>query len=118
MPDRSAISLQPTYQITANLFDSAGALLAFGDAPGQIDIQLQAALRGEKGDPGSSTSRYVHTQSSAAAIWTVAHNLNARPSVSVSDNLNNLVFADVSYIDDNIVRVVHGSAMTGFVYCN
>lgn len=118
MPDRIALSLQPTYQITASLFDSAGALLAFGDTPGQIDIQLQAALRGEKGDPGSSTSRYVHTQSSSAATWTVAHNLNAQPSITVSDHLNRQIWADVTYVDQNIVQVTHATPLTGFVYCN
>lgn len=118
MPDLVAISLQPTYQITASLFNSADALLAFGDTPAQIDIQLQAALRGEKGDPGSSTSRYVHTQSSPASVWTVAHNLNAKPSVTVADHLGNQIFPDVAFVDQNIVQVTHGLAITGAVFCN
>lgn len=61
---------------------------------------------------------YQHTQATPAAIWTVAHNLGRRPSVSVTDHLGNLVLPDVAYVDDDIVQVTHGVPLTGYAYCN
>lgn len=61
---------------------------------------------------------YTHIQNIAAAIWTVAHNLNTRPKVTVCDHLDRVIEPDIEYIDANIVRITHASAITGFVYCN
>lgn len=110
MVDTFLLELTPTY-------DPAGADIDVGKAE-KIKVPLQPILRGEKGDPGNSASRYVHTQSLASAIWTVPHNLNARPSVMVADHLGNQIFADVFFVDQNIVQITHSSAITGFVYCN
>jgi len=118
MPEKIDITLTPNYPVTVNLTDVAGSELVFFDAQDQISIELQPILRGEKGDPGSSLSRYVHTQSSPSSIWTVAHNLNAKPSVTVADHLGNQIFPDVAYVDANIVQITHGVAITGAVFCN
>ena len=61
---------------------------------------------------------YTHTQSTALAIWTVPHNLNRKPTVTVVDNLDRRVEPDVSYIDFNIVRITHASPQIGKVYVN
>ena len=74
------------------------------------------AFMGPPGPPGGGT--YTHTQAIAATVWTVPHNLGRRPSVSVTDHLGNVVLADVRYLDDDMVQISHGSALTGFAYCN
>lgn len=117
MPEQIAINLTPTYPVTLKLTGNTGGQIEFKRTADQVPLVLQPILRGEKGDAGT-TARYVHTQSIAAAIWTVAHNLNARPSVMVCDHLDRVIAPDVEYIDANIVRVTHASAITGFVYCN
>jgi len=71
---------------------------------------------GASGSGGGST--YTHTQSSALASWTVAHNLGRKPSITVVDNLDNRIEPDVTYLDTNTVRVTHASALIGKVYCN
>lgn len=76
-------------------------------------------LQGVPGPAGAAGGgSYTHSQPLAALVWTVAHNLGRYPSVTAADNLGNVVTPDVAYIDMNIVRVTHGSALTGFVYCN
>ncbi len=67
---------------------------------------------------GITDKEYVHTQSSPATVWTVAHNLSKRPGVTVVDHLDREIYADVSYVDDNIIQVTHGTAIIGKVYCN
>lgn len=65
-----------------------------------------------------SDKTFVWEQSISTSIWTIPHNLNKYPSVIVTDDSNNVLTADVSYVDLNIVRVTHGSNMIGKVYCN
>lgn len=75
--------------------------------------------KGEKGDSGGSAgATYTHTQAIPLAVWTVPHNLNRRPSITVTDPLGNVVAPDVRYIDNDIVQVTHGTPLTGFAYCN
>lgn len=68
--------------------------------------------------PQGGGSSFVYTQSTPSPVWTVPHNLNKRPSVTTVDHLGAQIFGDLVYIDDNIVQVVHGSPITGTVYCN
>lgn len=70
------------------------------------------------GPPGSNGATYAHTQSIAGSGWTVAHNLNRHPSITTTDNLGNVIYGDVAYVDANIVQITHGSALIGFAYCN
>lgn len=70
------------------------------------------------GQGGTGGATYQHTQTVPSTVWTVAHNLAKRPSVSVTDHLGNAVLPDIKYLDENIVQVTHGVPLTGFVYCN
>lgn len=78
-------------------------------------LQVHMGLRGEAGSAGGI---YSHSQSIAGAVWTVPHNLNRRPNVTTTDNLDRVIVGDVAYIDSNIVQITHGSALTGFAYCS
>lgn len=113
MPANISITLTPNYQASMQLSGDSGTLdISTADS---IQVELHPILRGLPGDAGS---RFTHTQSSPAAVWTVAHNLNSKPSVMVVDDLDRQIFADVEWLDTNTVRVTHGSSIIGSVYCN
>lgn len=84
--------------------------------PDQLPLDLAQVIVGLAGPPGGTT--YIHTQTIAAAVWTVAHNLGRRPSVAITDHLGNQIWPDVRWVDDNLVQVTHGTPLTGFAYCN
>lgn len=85
----------------------------------QIATESKQGPRGIQGIPGpAGGATYTHTQSIAAAVWTVPHNLGRHPSVAVTDHLGNLVHPDVCYLDDDLVQITHGTPLTGFAYCN
>jgi len=65
-----------------------------------------------------SATTFTWTQSIALSVWTIPHNLNKFPSVTVVDNLGNLIYPDVSYVDSNTVQITHGSAFAGKAYLN
>lgn len=84
--------------------------------PATLHADMASVIVGKPGPPGGMT--YTHTQSIAAVVWTVAHNLGRRPSVAVTDHLGNQIWPDVRWVDDNLVQVTHGTPFTGFAYCN
>lgn len=61
---------------------------------------------------------YVHNQNSASATWTIKHNLNKYPAVSVADSAGSVVVGDISYIDANTLTLTFTSAFSGKAYCN
>lgn len=63
-------------------------------------------------------NHYVHTQSVASSVWSVAHNLGKFPSVTVIDSGNNVVFGDVQFIDNNNVIITFTSSFSGKAYIN
>ncbi len=51
--------------------------------------QISVSAPGPQGPAGQFTPSdifYVHTQASASAIWTINHNLNGQPAVTVLDS--------------------------------
>ena len=83
---------------------------------GRSSIEVQQG--GAQGVPGSAANSYTHTQTIAATVWTVAHNLNRKPSITVVNNLDQRIEPDVGYVDANVVQVTHGTEITGKVFCN
>lgn len=83
-------------------------------SPEPIDISIVPAITVVSG----SSTTFTWTQTIPLSVWTVPHNLNKFPSVSVVDTLGNLIYPDVSYVDSNIVQITHGSAFAGLAYLN
>jgi hypothetical protein len=65
-----------------------------------------------------SDKTYNYSQNVPSSVWNVNHGLNKRPSVSVVDSAENVVFGDVEYIDDNNIRITFSGAFSGKAYFN
>lgn len=61
---------------------------------------------------------YIHEQGIASAVWTVQHNLNKYPSVSVVDSSGNEIISEVKYLDKNTVQITMTGASKGRAYLN
>lgn len=61
---------------------------------------------------------YVHTQGSASATWTIAHNLDKYPSVTVVDNDDDVVIGETNYQDKNTVIIYFAAAFAGKAFLN
>jgi hypothetical protein len=64
------------------------------------------------------TETYVHTQSSPSEVWTITHNLNKLPSVTVVDSANSVVVGDVEYLDTSKVKLSFIGSFSGKAYLN
>ena len=63
---------------------------------------------------GGGGRTYTHTQSMAATVWTIPHNLNKQfVSVQLIDYVGNTCTADIVYTGANVVTVTFAVPMTG-----
>jgi hypothetical protein len=61
---------------------------------------------------------FVFTQSTAASVWHVQHDLEKYPSVTVVDSGDNVVYGEVTYDDINNLTITFSSAFSGKAYIN
>lgn len=67
----------------------------------------------------SATDKHFEfTQSSPASVWTIAHNLNKHPSVSVVDSAGTQVIGDVQHTDDDNLTITFINQFSGKAYLN
>lgn len=61
---------------------------------------------------------YIHDQMSSSDTWTINHNLDKYPSVSVVDSAGSLVIGDVQYISRNALIATFIGEFSGKAYLN
>jgi hypothetical protein len=59
---------------------------------------------------------YKHVQNAALSEWHIIHNLSFKPNVMVTDINNDIIEADIKYINDNEVKVTLSQASIGYAY--
>lgn len=64
--------------------------------------------------PGAAGTR-VFLFDTPAAVWTVNHNLQARPPAQVTDLVGEVITGDVSYPNLNQLVIRHSTPLTGMV---
>jgi hypothetical protein len=66
----------------------------------------------------TSDKNFVFNQSVPSTVWSITHNLNKFPSVSVVDTANTQVFTIADYIDKNTLTLTFSAAFAGKAYLN
>ena len=66
----------------------------------------------------TADKHYTFTQIAAASTWNVTHNLKKKPSVSVVDSGDNIVYGDITYINENQLTITFTAAFSGKAYLN
>ena len=65
-----------------------------------------------------SDKTFTFTQNAASDTWSVAHNLNKFPSVSVVDSGKSAVVGSVEYINENELTITFSAPFSGYAYMN
>lgn len=74
---------------------------------------------GAQGPPGpGGDTTYTHDQAVPATTWTINHNLNRYPSVTVVDSANEEVEGETVYVSANTIECRFNSAFSGKAYLN
>lgn len=61
---------------------------------------------------------YIHYQDVPSDTWTITHNLDKYPSVTVVTSAGDVIATDCTYIDTNTVEVYFNGAFAGRAYIN
>lgn len=59
---------------------------------------------------------YHHVQHTASANWTISHNLNFYPNVTVQDSAGTILEGEITYTDTQQLTVHFTSAFSGDAY--
>ena len=79
-------------------------------APGP---QGEAGVSGIQSGEIAELVSYRHLQGSAATVWTVNHNLNFYPNVTVYDRANSMVEGTVSHTNATTLSITFSAAISG-----
>ncbi|WP_279480222.1 hypothetical protein [Aureimonas sp. SK2] len=73
-----------------------------------IPVQLVAGVPGPRGPgaTGDGVTFYDHVQATPTTVWTIAHNLGFRPSVTILSTGGAEMRADVRHLSDDVLTVV------------
>lgn len=61
---------------------------------------------------------YEHNQVLPNEIWTIEHNLDKYPSITVIDSADTVVYGEMQYIDKNNLRIIFSGEFSGKAYLN
>ena len=82
---------------------------------------IEVIVPGPQGIPGpqgaSGLEGYNHTQGSASATWTVAHNLGYRPVVDARNTGGAVILGEVLHLTVNTLHISFLSAVAGTARC-
>jgi hypothetical protein len=77
---------------------------------GYYDMALFTLSAGDK--------NYVFVQALPETTWTIQHNLQKFPSVSVVNNNNVLLYGETTYTDTNNLQINFSAGFSGKAYLN
>ena len=60
----------------------------------------------------------MFTQSTPATVWTINHDLNKFPSVSIVDSANDEVIGEVRYASSTQIIITFSAAFSGKAFLN
>jgi len=75
------------------------------------------AMQGPQGLPGISAGRYIHTQNTAASVWTINHNLGYYPEILLLTVGGMRFIGEVLHTTINQAVVQLSSSYTGTAHC-
>ena len=67
---------------------------------------------------GIDDAHYIHRQDMLSKVWAVEHNMNKYPSVTIVDSGDNVLYAEVEYIDKNNLEIRFVASTSGKAYLN
>lgn len=76
-------------------------------------VELITEIASEAGD-----KNYIYEQNVPAAVWTINHGLNKKPSIRVEDSVGSDVVGDYDYVDMNTVVLNFVGEFAGKAYLN
>jgi hypothetical protein len=107
----TVVASQDNFNIELALVDSVSAVTSVNGKTGAVVIDYP-----DIGENPVNHVRYVHNQTEIGNEWTINHNLNFFPNVTILDNQNRILETDIVYLNSNTVKIVMNTASSGTAY--
>lgn len=107
----TVVASQDNFNIELALVDSVSAVTSVNGKTGAVVIDYP-----DIGTNPVNHVRYVHNQATISNEWTINHNLNFFPNVTVMDNQNRILETDLVYLNSNTVKIVMNTGSSGTAY--
>ena len=109
-PDLIVIELLESV-VDVDILDNADITVTL--PPDEVDVTvIPVGYPGPKGDRGDAAG-YRHTQSQAAARWTIAHNLGYAPTVQAVSVGGVQMLASVTHLSDTVCLLDFNTPVAG-----
>lgn len=95
----------------ACLVGDGGTSVTYDEDAGKIRISSKKPTEGQD-------KHFTHTQSVAAEVWEITHNLGKIPSITVVDSAGTEVIGEYKHISENEVKLTFNGAFSGKAYLN
>jgi hypothetical protein len=107
----NVVASQENFNVELSLVDAVSAVTSVNGKTGVVVIDYP-----DIGSDPVNHVRYTHIQSEISTEWTINHNLNFYPNVTVLDNSSRILETDLVYLNTNTVKIVMNSASSGTAY--
>jgi hypothetical protein len=107
----TVVASQENFNVELALVDAVSAVTSVNGKTGVVVIDYP-----DIGSNPVNHVRYVHNQATIANEWTINHNLNFYPNVTVLDNSSRILETDLVYLNANTVKIVMNSGSSGTAY--
>ncbi len=96
----------------------AAAAQSSAAAAARCESNMEAAIQQMQDYVATQAQSFVFEMSEERANWTIVHNLDKYPSVTVVDTAGTEIEVDVKYIDSNTVELHANAPFKGKAYLN
>lgn len=107
----------PSNNFSSKIVDSKIGTLGAIDV-GTVTTHNHNDIYYTKSEVDAKNSTYIHNQISPNSTWTITHNLNKFPSITIVDSGGNVVIGDIKYNSENEVILTFTSSFSGIAYLN
>jgi hypothetical protein len=107
----NVVASQENFNVELSVVEAISAVTSVNGKTGVVVIDYP-----DIGSNPVNHVRHTHIQSTIAAEWTINHNLNFYPNVTVLDNASRILETDLVYLNANTVKIVMNSASSGTAY--
>ena len=101
-----------TFLISLFTRTGGGVGVSTRDVATALAAETQARIIGDEGP----NHTYVYTQTAAAAVWAITHNLTVYPAVVVVDSSGTFIEGDIHYNNTNTVTLTFSAAFSGVAF--
>jgi hypothetical protein len=101
----------PNYVVDIGFVDFTSPVQSVNGKTGHVVIDYP-----DINDDPVNHVKYVHIQNTISNEWNIAHNLGFFPNVTVLDNANRVIEADVQYVNINNAKIVMNVGISGTAY--